>query len=393
MNQTTKAKHTASATIPKDVTRRKVYYVAGFDPRGAGYYHRLYREESAKQAAHHDGASISVGQRAKLAPLVSAWNVDSRWDGHDVETTYHYLHWDDLVRRHWQGSLLRVIMAAVRDYGYYIRCGALGRLKKTFRGPYFSAVYPMAYLALLLLLAIACGVGVGSLLGVIGLASGWAWAGGIAAGAAVGAGGIALANRLAVFWLLRTYCFVQAWGAREPIDVMARVDALAEWIRLDQQASPSDEVLLVGHSVGSILAVSIAARLTALLSDEQRGRITLVTLGQCIPLLSLMPTAKPFHHDLGRLADERAMSWLDMNARADALCFSQANPLDVSGIRGGGRPTAQVVRPFKMFDKRTYARMKLNRQRMHFQYLMASALPNEYDYFRMTAGPSRIQPF
>ncbi|MNN16146.1 hypothetical protein D3C81_1292750 [compost metagenome] len=84
-----------------------------------------------------------------------------------------------------------------------------------------------------------------------------------------------------------------------------------------------------------------------------------------------------------------------MNARADSLCFSQANPLDISGIQGAkiGRPTRQVVRPFRMFSKQDYARMKRSKQRLHFQYLMASALPNEYDYFRMTAGPSRIQPY
>ncbi|MDT4817814.1 hypothetical protein FQZ97_508980 [compost metagenome] len=89
------------------------------------------------------------------------------------------------------------------------------------------------------------------------------------------------------------------------------------------------------------------------------------------------------------------MQWLDMNARADSLCFSQANPLDISGIQGAkiGRPTRQVVRPFRMFSKQDYARMKRSKQRLHFQYLMASALPNEYDYFRMTAGPSRIQPY
>jgi len=393
MNQNNKAGDATSVPASKDVTRRKVYYVAGFDPRGAAYYHRLYREESAKQATHHESASISVGQRTRLNPLVSGWNVASQWGEHGVETTYHFLHWDDLVRRHWQGSVPLLILAAMRDYAYYIRCGALGRLKKTFRGPFFSALYPMAYLALLMMLAIACGGGVGVLLGAAGLASGWAWAGGIAAVAALGVGGIVLANRLAVLWLLRTYSFVQAWGVKEPADVIERVEALAEWISRDHQASPADEVLLVGHSVGSILAVSIAARLTALLSDEQRSRVTLVTLGQCIPLLSLMPSARPFHRDLGRLADERIMRWRDMNARADSFCFSQANPIDVSGIRGSGRPTAQVVRPFKMFDKRTYARMKLNRQRMHFQYLMASALPNEYDYFRMTAGPSRIKPF
>ncbi|MFJ4292395.1 hypothetical protein ACIP1U_21825 [Cupriavidus sp. NPDC089707] len=376
------------------VKHRKVYYVSGFDPRGAAYYHRLYREESAKQAVHH-GGTVTIGKRSRLGEHVSAWSLDGKWDGHAVSTQYQFLHWDDLVRRHWEPSLLRLVLSALATYGRYIGCGAFGRLSSTFRGPFYSALYPLAYLALLTLLAAGCAIGVKALIGTAG-ANGWpAWAGGIAAGAGMFGGGIALANRLAVFWLLQIYRFVQRWGEREPEDIKARIDAFADWIRKDLEASDCDEALVVGHSVGSIVGVSLAAKLTDALPPAQRRRVTLITLGQCIPLLSLMPSAKPFHQDLKRLAEDRDMQWLDMNARADSLCFSQANPLDISGIKGArvGRPTQQVVRPFRMFSKQDYARMKRSKQRLHFQYLMASALPNEYDYFRMTAGPSRIQPY
>ncbi|UDM53329.1 alpha/beta fold hydrolase [Cupriavidus sp. MP-37] len=376
------------------VGRRKVYYVSGFDPRGAAFYHRLYREESAKQAVHH-GGSVTVGGRSRLGEHVSAWNVDGDWEGHTVRTEYQFLHWDDLVRRHWQPSVPRLVLATLASYARYIGCGAFGRLSKTFRGPFFSALYPLVYLALLLMLAVGVGVGAWAALSAVGAHVWQAGAGGLAAGAALFGGGVALANRLAVFWLLRIYRFVQAWGEREPEDVRQRIEAFADWIRRDLEASPCDEALVVGHSVGSIVGVSLAARLADVLTPEQRRGLTLVTLGQCIPLLSLMPSATEFRRDLQRLSAERDMQWLDMNARADSLCFSQANPLDISGIAGAatGRPTAQVVRPFRMFDKQEYARMKRSKQRLHFQYLMASALPNEYDYFRMTAGPRRIQPF
>lgn len=393
MTQIATEKQTAAAAVG-EVRRRKVYYVSGFDPRGASFYHRLYREESAKQSVHH-GGSVTVGSRSRLGRHVSAWNVDSRWDGHAVSTEYHFLHWDDLVRRHWEPSLPRLVLSTLARYGRYIRCGAFGQLSKTFRGPFYSALYPLAYLALLLMLAVGCGMGVKAVLEGVG-GNGWlAWTGGIAGGVGLAWGGIALANRLAVFWLLQIYRFVQGWGEREPEDVKERIDAFADWIRLDQQTSPSDEVLVVGHSVGSIVATSLAARLVDSLTLAQRHNTKLITLGQCIPLLSLMPSAKAFRSDLQRLSEEREMQWLDMNARADSLCFSQANPLDISGITGAGigRPTAQVVRPFRMFGKKEYARMKRSKQRLHFQYLMASALPNEYDYFRMTAGPRRIQPF
>ncbi|WP_029049560.1 hypothetical protein [Cupriavidus sp. amp6] len=377
-----------------EVKHRKVYYVSGFDPRGAAYYHRLYREESARQAVHL-GGEVSVGKRSRLGEHVSAWSVDGEWDGHAVSTQYQFLHWDDLVRRHWESSLPKLVFSTLGRYARYIGCGAFGRLSKTFRGPFYSALYPLIFLLLLVLLSAACCVGVKAMLSAAGGDAWFAFAGGIAAAAALFSGGIALANRLAVFWLLQIYRFVQGWGEREPEDIKARIDSFADWIRKDLEASDCDEALVVGHSVGSIVSVALAARLADALAPAQRRRVTLITLGQCIPLLSLMPSAKPFHQDLKRLAEDRDMQWLDMNARADSLCFSQANPLDISGIKGAkaGRPIQQVVRPFRMFSKQEYARMKRSKQRLHFQYLMASALPNEYDYFRMTAGPSRVQPY
>jgi pimeloyl-ACP methyl ester carboxylesterase len=152
---------------------------------------------------------------------------------------------------------------------------------------------------------------------------------------------------------------------------------------------------VVGHSVGSMVAVGVAARIAERLPAERRRDVTLVTLGQCIPLLSLLPGAFRFRADLKALADARELPWLDMNARADSLCFAQANPVEVSGVAaaGGGqgvRPLQQVVRPFRMFAPADYARLRRNKLRLHFQYLMASALLNEYDYFRMTAGPDRL---
>jgi hypothetical protein len=43
-----------------------------------------------------------------------------------------------------------------------------------------------------------------------------------------------------------------------------------------------------------------------------------------------------------------------------------------------------------MFTKQTYQKIRWNKIRLHFQYLMASELPSPYDFFRITAGPSPL---
>lgn len=376
------------------VKTRRVYYVSGFDPRGPGYYHRLYRQEADKQAAML-GVEITTGPRTRRSEHASAWRVDANWKGRTVSTEYQFLHWDDIVRGNWERNLARLAWAGLVSIVQYARSGAWAQLRRDFRGPFLSSIYPHACLCFIMLLALMGGLAV---TGLVAHASGHGAAGVVAGGitaAALCMMGVRLANRSAVFWLLRIYEFVGAWNDAKQRQVEARADELARHILDEQDRAPCDEVLLIGHSVGSIVAVMIGARFASLSRANEHGNLSLLTLGQCIPLLGMQPAAEAFRTSLRTLAEHRDLPWLDMNARADALAFSQVNPLEASGVAGAalGRPVAQVVRPFRMFDDAAWAKIRRDKMRLHFQYLMASDLPNQYDYFRMTAGPYRLTPY
>lgn len=395
MTAMTAAVQSAGFEPSRAVRTRRVYYISGFDPRGPSYYHRLYREEAAKQGIHHDGAAIVVGRRQRVADHVHAWRIDSEWQGRRVSTDYQFLAWDDIVRRHWEPNRLKLAVGAIGTYARYIACGAFSGIRKNFKGPLYAALYPIALLASLATLALLGAYVVASAVSALFGSTWLALSIAIATSSAIGWAGLRLIDGAGSLWLLRLYGFITTWGAKGIDGMDARIDEFVERIKRDQAQQPCDEVLVIGHSVGSILAVCVAARLSRALPGEDRSNLALLTLGQCIPLLSLMPTATAFREELAQLAAAGDMVWLDMIARADALCFSQANPLDISGITGQtiGRPVQQVVRPFRMFNAAEYARLRRDKLRLHFQYLMASALPNEYDYFRMTAGPSRIKSF
>jgi hypothetical protein len=45
----------------------------------------------------------------------------------------------------------------------------------------------------------------------------------------------------------------------------------------------------------------------------------------------------------------------------------------------------------ELMDPATYARVKRDWTRMHFQYLMAGDRLGRYDYFKIIAGPLRLQ--
>ena len=111
------------------VFKRQVFYLSGFDPRGAAFYHRLYHEESAAQAKLHH-ADIQVGDRSRLSKHHNRWKIHASWPNQsgskqEVDADYHFLNWDDIVRQYWQTNLFKLILDSIVGYWGYIRCGAL----------------------------------------------------------------------------------------------------------------------------------------------------------------------------------------------------------------------------------------------------------------------------
>ena len=155
----------------------------------------------------------------------------------------------------------------------------------------------------------------------------------------------------------------------------------------------------MGHSSGAMLAASMMAR--ALQRDPalptRRPAIALLTLGHCIPLLSCQPEAAAFRAELTSLRYRGPLPWVDFTAPADGCCSALTDPtaLHVSaaqlaadaagGVAGG--PKLLSPRFNKLFSPGRYADVRRDKYRCHFQYLMATELPGDYDYFAITAGP------
>jgi len=148
-----------------------------------------------------------------------------------------------------------------------------------------------------------------------------------------------------------------------------------------------------GHSVGTILTIPLVAELLRLEPElGTRGpAFGLVSLGNCLPLVSLLPGSVQLREDLKTVATAPGVRWLDFSARRDGASVTQVDPLKVSGIsRPAGipvRPQQFPVRIVKMFAPADYAVIRKDIFRIHFQYIMAGDLLTDYDFFAITAGP------
>jgi hypothetical protein len=149
-----------------------------------------------------------------------------------------------------------------------------------------------------------------------------------------------------------------------------------------------DEVLVVGHSSGAHLGVSILADLIREGLPAQAPALAFLSLGQVVPMVSFLPLAQRLRADLAYLSAREDVTWVDVTAPGDGCAFALCDPVAVTGVAPPTkrwplvrrRPSRQTLSP---------ERWQANARRffrLHFQYLCAFDRPGHYDYFRITAG-------
>jgi hypothetical protein len=384
---------------------RLVFFFSGFDPKGASFYHRLFRNGIAQRNATH-ADSLTVGQRHRIGSWASAWTVlwrkapEARTPGaRTTRTRLHFMRWDDIVRAQWQRRPLQLARDYWNVYARGLPSGMFARIRRKSRPAWLLALFPLG-VALGSLLAGLVVVG-GLLAGVHALPAWGAVAGGVAAGLVAWR---LVARWIDCEWLLRLYAFtrLQAIGALPALET--RLDEMADRLvevveaRLRQPgAPPLREVLLVGYSTGSTMAAAVLARalerLEALLCGRgvERGTtLGLLTLGHCIPVAADWGGAHRTREELRKLADCAALTWHDYSAPADWAAFALTPPWPQPARLRGHQASPRFHAQLGALE---YAALRRDRREMHLQYLrppLRQVEAEAYDYFLLTAGPTTL---
>jgi hypothetical protein len=98
-----------------------------------------------------------------------------------------------------------------------------------------------------------------------------------------------------------------------------------------------------------------------------------------------------FHAEMAALVAADWIDWVDVTGPSDPGCAAALHPL--LGLDLGepeGRPHRRSPRYSELLTPESFARLKKTPLAYHFQYIMASEKPAEYDFFRLTAGPESI---
>jgi hypothetical protein len=365
----------------KPVAKRLVFHIGGYDPitshvsaqrRFVREIARFQRTWSVRAAV--DGSHDTADQMQ--------WNVTTTGRDWLVETDYRHVRWHDVIEAFGRRSIGSRISVGILAFLDFVLSGTLWRyLRSNWRYAGFF-LYPFVMFGLLIAAAFLIGVCAFKITGSIPIAIG----GGLFGFAAVLAGPWR--------WLHLGDLFDDWIFSREYIrcgnpEIEQRLDRLATELVAAASNFAADEILVIGHSLGAVLAVDLLDR--ALRLDPALGRkkipVTFLSVGSSILKVGLHPKAIRFRATMERVARSRAIFWGDYQALIDVMNFYKSRPMAEMGLSTESEATVRVVKLSRMLDDEIYQRIRLRFFRLHNQFVSGNDRRTSYDYFMLTCGP------
>jgi hypothetical protein len=379
------------------VKTRLVFYCHGYDPEADTRYRRLF-VTAFSQLSRRFGIGRTIGSVVHDPDVPAVrWTVSAGKGSWRTETTYVVLRWDDLVKRDFARGWLARIPLLAAAMAEALRGGVMQRLFRVNWRFALFVIYPWT--------ALLAVVGGGFLIGwiatsLLALALPLGDAAKLVLAAATAVGVLQLAGakirKAFVYHLLDGWVFSwQQASGRHP-DIDARVERFARHIVVTVPDCDADEVLIVGHSTGTTIAVEVAARALAL--DPELGRrgppVALLTIGSCLPIVSFVRTADRLRRDIAALVTTPRLLWVEYQAPQDVLNAFGFEPVRDLKLEIGAAPQLNPKIRSARFKETllpaNYRKIRWNFFRVHFHFLMANELPGEYDYLMIACGPVRL---
>ena len=331
----------------------------------------------------------SASKRQMATGKPQYWTLTADSPTGVVTSQLTFLNWDKMVRAHW---IRRNPLAILSGAGL-----SISRTGLTIQRRIFQKSWPMTITIFGPLFVVLATVAVALALAIFAT---------LTAAGAVTPGLVGLFLTLTAAVLLKKLLagFNAPWIGRIVKFIVdgCNQNFLAEWDRPDEMADvilvalqnpDNDEVLIVSHSIGTLVALLVFEKV--LLKDRDcvasavdSGRLVFVTLGQTIPLMSVRSTL--ISNALKSVGDS-PVPWLDVSAPTDPASFAMVDSYQ-DRFGGGQRIHVRNAQFFKNFKPSTFKNALRNRFTMHFLYLMAPDGDGtaSFDFYEFLASPSRL---
>ncbi|MFY9991614.1 MAG: hypothetical protein WAL40_11350 [Rhodoplanes sp.] len=363
------------------IARRLVYHIGGYDfTMPVDAVHRRFVREMHR--FERTWSTKAVASPPVIGPDTAAWDVITTGPNWRVETRYRFVRWDDLIEAAGERPLWQRVPLGLLAFLDYVAGGALwGYVRTNWRYALFF-LYPYVLFAGFAAIGWFSGAFVAKATGFTLF--------GIVAGIVVFLGLLHWLGR----WLLLPQLFDDWIFARTYIRqgdpaLDQRLDRIAHDLIAAARAGEADEILLLGHSLGAVLAIDLIDR--ALRLDPAFGRdgpsVALISVGSSILKIGLHRGAKRFHAAVERVASAPGIFWAEYQALTDVMNFYKTDPVAEMGLTATTHPVVRIVRIKRMLDPAAYRRIRRSLFRVHCQFVSGNDLRAPYDYFMLLCGP------
>jgi hypothetical protein len=366
-------------TMPDLSPKRCVYHLGGFDPMTPEASHRRFEREIARFEPTWS-VEARVGP-VRISDDEALWTTTASGPGWQVDSEHHLLRWDDVIEAARARPQWRRVPEGFLALFDFIRHGALwGYLRRSHRYAGFF-LYPLLLLLGMAALSVYGGVLVARLTGfsLVGL---------VAAPLAFSALIMTLGQRLFLDHLLDDWIFAQAIVYRDDPVLAQRLARIADSIAARQAADPDIEILIVGHSLGAVLAVDLVERILA--REQGNGLVRLMTIGSSILKIGFHRRALRLRERLKYIGASDRVFWVEYQALNDVMNFYKREPLAELKLPGHGA-LIRTVRFSRMLDPEAYARIKRNLFRLHCQFISGNTKRDAFDYYMLLCGPFTLE--
>jgi len=194
------------------------------------------------------------------------------------------------------------------------------------------------------------------------------------------------------FYLLLT---INDWGfARDMVNrvnpqIELRFREFADTLTDEIKASRADEIVIAGHSFGSVWAVAALALALEAKPDLLKGRnVVFLALGSSLLKIALAPNAKFMRDWAVAIMAQPSLLWHEIQTKDDIIAFYKADPFETLGI--AGHPATLKIDRVKYkeaMERKRYRSMLASPYRTHRQYILYQDKRVPFDFILRLFGP------
>ncbi len=370
--------------------KRHIYYVTGFDPRGISFYYSLLKREALlskkrKQSQFYAGKLNTENEHSSSCPLIFE-------APENFTSEYHLLSILDLIAPYFRQSISQSAWQALVMFWMILSSKIIYKcLKHSFKFGLFI-LYPF----IILFLGMATSWGLSTLLSTQLVPQEFSWIC-IPIFLLIFYLFLALLKKTDqfhyIFYLLGDFYFSQTAVRNKNEALNMRIDLFAHDIANTlSKTDENEEILIVGHSSGGLLAIQLMAKLCDIAPPETVSRLSLLTMGNQASL-GFLNNAEVFHKNIDTLLKNQGITWRDVFAPQDVISSGKLEVNKLFSTRPSNTYQIMSARLKDSMTTETYRKMANKFFKIHMQYLRSSETARGFDYFQLLNSPMRLKHY